>query len=294
MKSDKIFEPKSPRTFVVLDIESAVTDETGHKRYQAMERWAPKPGDQPSRRGYTRSEDPCQTPRWPFQTIVTAAIMVLVEHEDGGIDVTRFVTLSQPDHDERAIVTGILQVLGDAPKSAELVSWAGMLHDVPMITLAAMRQGLTLPKGWGWLGFGGNDAVRHLDFARTTTGGFKMKPVHMAEVLATLDIPAKISVPAYAVARLIYAGEWDQVQEAAEGDAISTVLLLARWRQLHDGRADIDVVEDRILRKIIELRAGRGYVKALQARRQARFGQAVRDAENDAERLAPWLDRDAA
>lgn len=294
MKITTTFEPRAPRTFVVLDLESAVTDETGHKRYLAMERWSPGTGAQPSRRGYTRSEDPCVCPRWPFQTIVTAAIMVLTEDESGGIGVTRFTTLSQPEHDERDIVAGILQVLSEVPKTAELVSWAGMLHDVPMLTLAAMRHGLTLPKGWGWLGFGGNDTVRHLDFARTTTGGFKMKPVHLAEVLASLDIPAKISVPAFAVARLIYAGQWDAVQEAAEGDVISTALLLARWRQLHDDRTDIDVVEERILRQVVELRDGRGYVNALQARRQARFGQAVRDAAHDAAKLAPWLDQEAA
>lgn len=294
MKYENIFEPRPPRAYVVLDIESAVTDETGHRRYQQMERWTPPADGQPSRRGYTRSEDPCLTPRWPFQTIVTAAIMVLVEHDDGGIDVARFTTLSQPDHDERAIVAGILQVLAEAPPGAELVSWAGMLHDVPMLSLAGMRHGLSLPKGWGWLGFGGNDPVRHLDFARTTTGGFKMKPVHMAEILASLDIPAKISVPAFAVARLTYAGQWDAVQEACEGDVISTALLLARWRQLHDPRADVNVVEDRILRRVIELRAGRGYVAELKARRAGQFGTKFAEVANDATALAPWLDQDVA
>lgn len=294
MKIENIFEPRRRRVYVVLDIESAVTDDTGHRRYQQMERWAPQSGEQPSRRGYTRSEDPCLTPRWPFQTIVTAAIMVLVEHDDGGIDVARFTTLSQPDHDERAIVAGILQVLAEAPAGAELVSWAGMLHDVPMLSLAAMRHGLSLPKGWGWLGFGGNDPVRHLDFARTTTGGFKMKPVHMAEVLASLDIPAKICVPAFAVARLIYAGEWDAVQEACEGDVVSTALLLARWRQLHDGRTEAGVVEDRILRRVIELRAGRGFVAALEARQAARFAAQLARGENDAAARSPYPVRDAA
>ncbi len=290
----RIFEPRQPRTYVVLDIESAVTDETGHQRYLAMERYVPSNDDVPGRRGYKRSEDPLTTPRWPFQTIVTAAILVLTEHADGNIDVTRFVTLSQPDHDERAVVAGILQVLAEAPKNAELVSWAGMIHDVPMLVLGAMRHGLTLPKGWGWLGFGGGDPVRHLDFARVMTGGFKMKPVHMAEVLASLDIPAKISVPAFAVARVIYAGEWDLVQEACEGDVISTVLLLARWRQLHDPRADAGVVEDRILRRVSELRAGRGYVAALQAREQARFTAQLDRAANVAEAIATMPDRDAA
>lgn len=271
MKFDHMFEARPPRAYIVLDLESAVTDETGHKRYQATERWAPSDRLKPSRRGYTRSEDPLICPRWPFQTIVTAAIMVIIEQQDGGIEIARFTTLSQPDHDERAIVGGILQVMREAPKEAELVSWAGMLHDVPMLSLAAMRHGMTLPPGWRWMAFGGNDPVRHLDFARTTTGGFKMKPVHMAELLASLDIPSKISVPAFAVARLIYAGHWDAVQEACEGDVISTALLLARWRQLHDNRASAHVVEDRLLRQIIALRSGRGYTATLQARRRDRF-----------------------
>ena len=122
MKIDNPFEPRRPRSYVVLDIESAVTNETGHKRYQSMERYAPSNDDQPSRRGYKRSEDPLTCPRWPFQTIITAAVMVLVEHSDGNIDVSRFVTLSQPDHDEQQVVKGVLQVLADAPEGAELVS----------------------------------------------------------------------------------------------------------------------------------------------------------------------------
>lgn len=294
MKIEGLFEPRRPRAYVVLDIESAVTDETGHRRYQAMERYVPGNDDQPSRRGYSRSEDPLMTPRWPFQTLVAAAVMVLVEHPEGNIDVSRFVTLSQPDHDERGVIAGVLQVLADAPQGAELVSWAGMLHDVPLLTLGAMRHGLTLPKGWGWLGFGGNDPVRHIDFARTTTGGFKMKPVHMAEILASLDIPAKISVPAFAVARMIYAGQWDAVQEACEGDVISTALLLVRWKQLQDSRADTASVEDRILRRVIELREGRGYVAELEARRVARFAAQLERAANDAAVLAPWLVDEAA
>lgn len=294
MKIDNPFEPRRPRSYVVLDIESAVTDETGHRRYQAMERYVPSDDDQPSRRGYKRSEDPLTTPRWAFQTIVTAAAMVLVEHPDGNIDVSRFVTLSQPDQDERAVIAGILQVLADAPEGAELVSWAGMIHDVPLLTLGAMRHGLTLPKGWGWLGFGGNDPVRHIDFARTTTGGFKMKPVHMAEILASLDIPGKISVPAFAVARLIYAEQWDAVQEACEGDVISTALLLARWKQLQDPRADAASVTDRILRRVIELRGGRGYIAELEARRVQVFATQIARAANDAATLAPWLSDEAA
>ena len=294
MTFDNPFESKKKRSYIVLDIESAVIDEAGHKRYQAMERWTPREDEQPSRRGYTRSEDPCKTPRWVFQTITTAAMMLLVEDDQGGVDVSRFVTLSAPDHDERAVVAGVLQVLGEAPEGAEIVTWMGLAHDLPVLISACMRHGLTLPKGWGWLAFGGFHKERHLDLARAYTAGMKMKPIHLAEVLAAMDIPGKITCPPFAVTSLIYAGRWDEVQEACEVDVISTALLLARWRRLTDRRAEANAVEDRILRRAIELRAGRSYVVALAVHREHRFGVLLEKAANDASRLAAWLDQDAA
>lgn len=284
---------RTPRSWIVLDVESAVLDDTAHKRYQAMERWVPS-DDKPIRRGYQRSEDPLTCPRWPFQTITTAAIMVLVEDRQGGMDVSRFVTLSAPDHDERAVLAGILQVLGEAPTDAELVSWGGLAHDVPIIVASCMRHGMTLPSAWKWLGFGGFHRERHIDLCRVMTAGMKMKPVHLAEVAASMDIPAKITAPPFAVTSMIYAGRWDAVQECCEGDVISAALLLARWYTLLDPRAQADAVEDRILRRVIELREGRGYVAALEAHRQARFASKFEKAANDAAVLAPWLDQEAA
>ncbi|WP_303762753.1 hypothetical protein [Sphingobium yanoikuyae] len=119
-------EPRN-RSWIIFDIESAVTDESGHRRYQQMERYVPRDDDddQLGRRGYKRAEDPLKTPRWIFQSITTASAMVLTEHPDGNADVTRFVTLSAPDHTEKEIVAGLLDVLADAPADADLVSWAG-------------------------------------------------------------------------------------------------------------------------------------------------------------------------
>jgi 3'-5' exonuclease len=286
-------EPARSRAFVILDIESAVIDETGHKRYLAMERWKPD-GKAPSRRGYKRGDDPLVCPRWPFQTITTASVMTLIEHVDGNTDVAAFDTYSAPDLNEREVTVGVIKSLAAAPTGAELVTFAGMMHDIPMCTLAAMRHGLTLPPAWRWLAFGGADRARHLDFARIMSGGMKMKPVHMAELLASLDIPAKISAPAFAMARHIYAGNWDLVQEGCEGDVISTALMLARWRGLIDPRAPMEAVEDRILRRIVELRPNRSYTKTLQARQGRKFARLLMEAANDMATLAPWLEEDAA
>src|SRR3546814_11293130 len=95
-----------------------------------------------------------------------------------------------------------------------------MVHDIPLIMMAAYSHGLTLPRGWRWLSFGGNDPARHLDFASIVTGGFKIKPIHLAEVLAALDIPAKMNAPAFAVTGLIYAAPSDAVPEARNCDHI--------------------------------------------------------------------------
>ena len=40
MTNEPIFRPTEPPCYVVIDIESAVIDETGHKRYQTMEQVA--------------------------------------------------------------------------------------------------------------------------------------------------------------------------------------------------------------------------------------------------------------
>lgn len=282
------------RTYLVFDLESAVLDESGHRRYLQMERYVPGPDDQPSRRGYKRSEDPLKTPRWVFQSIVTASVMLLAEHPEGNLEVSRLVTLSAPDHSEREIVEGLLQIFQDAPENTELVSWGGCMHDIPMLVCGAMRYGLTLPRAWQWMSFGGDGRNRHIDFARILTGGLKMKPIHQSEYLAALDIPGKLSAAPWQVAQLIYAGNFDRVQEVCEGDVISCALLLARWRKLHDPRVGHEVVEERILRQVSELRAGRGYVGQLRAGRTASFKAHLEQAVLDMERLAPWLIDEAA
>jgi hypothetical protein len=294
MKIDITREPRGPRSYILIDLESAVLDEAGHRRYQDMERWSPSSAGSPSRRGYERHEDPLKTPRWVFQTVVCASVMLMIEHADGNVDVTRFETFSAPQHDERAIIAGVLDVLAGAPRGTELVSWGGAMHDLPVFLCAVLRHKLSLPTDWRWMGYGGDGRVHHIDFARVLTGGFKMKPIHQSEYAAALDIPAKITAAPFMVTKLIYREQWDLVAEICEGDVITGALLLVRWRRLFDDRTEVDAAEDRVLRRICEMRSGRGYVAALQARRDQRFSAQVEKAANDAVTLAPWLEQDAA
>lgn len=274
-------DPSSPRCYVVLDLESAVIDDAGHQRYRAMERWTPADAESArSRRGYEVSKDPLLTPRWPFQTVVALSAMVLVEHCDGNLELARFDTFNAPRLDEKGVIASLFHLLAQLPPGAEMVTWAGASHDLPLIILAALRNGVPLPKGWGWLAFCGDGRGNHIDLCRVLTGGSKMKLVHMAEYLAALSVPAKLTAPPFAVASLIAAGDFGSLEEVVEGDVISTALLLVRWRSLLDSRAQFDVVEDRLLRQVEEQRPGRAYQAALEQHRQQILRRWVQEEED--------------
>lgn len=265
------------RTYAIIDHESSAIDRTAHDRYLRMERFA-RGLDQGARNQRGGRNDALHSPRWVFQEIVTASIMICTEHADGNIEPMQFVTLSAPDHDERTIIKGLLDVLDDAPPRTELVSWGGVWHDVPLLVARAMRHGLTLPREWAWMAWGSHGPQKHIDLLRVLTGGAKMKPIHMTELAAALDIPAKLTQPAWAGSRLIEQGDFEAVQEMCECDIITTALLLSYWRQLIDGRAPIEVAQDRILRRVEELRAGRSYIPAITAKRAALFAERARAA----------------
>lgn len=278
---DKHLSDAQPRCYIVLDIESAVIDEAGHRRYQAMERWTGGPDEPKSRRGHKPEEDSLKTPRWPFQTIAAVSVIVLFEHCQGSIEVSRFETFAAPDLDERGIVLGLYQLLSELPERAEVASWGGGWHDFPLLKIAALRHGLSLPQNFKWMAWSGEGKANHIDLCRVLTGGSKMKPVHLSEYAASLNVPAKITAPPFAVAGLIKAGDFESVIEVVEGDVITTALILARWRKLLDPRARCDVAEDRILRQIEELRGTRRYIPALRAHREMLRRRLIMEAAND-------------
>ena len=280
---DKHLNDAQPRCYIVLDIESAVIDRAGHRRYQAMERWTGEPDDPKSRRGHKPEEDSLKTPRWPFQTIVAVSAMILFEHSQGSIDVSRFETFAAPDLDERGIVLGLYQLLSELPEHAEIVTWGGAWHDLPLLKNCTLRHGLSLPRGRAWMAWSGEGKANHLDLCRILGAGSKMKPTHMSEYAASLNIPAKITAPPFAVAGLIKAGDFESVVEVVEGDVITTALILARWRKLLDPRARCDVAEDRILRQVEELMGTRRYIPALRAHRKMLRQRLILEAANDSD-----------
>lgn len=277
------------RHYMIIDIESAVTDKSGHLRYQAMERYVPQPVNNYARQGRAAEDRELQSPRWPFQTISAACVMHCVEHDQGGIEPVEMLTWSGDCYDERAIVAGVLKALAAAPEGAELVSWQGAWADLPHLVRAAAQHGLTLPKGWGWMAWTGEGRVAHIDLARCFSGGAKMKQIHMTEFAAALDIPAKMTLAPYRVAPAIIAGNHSLVAEAVESDVITTAMLLGSWRRLVDPKGSLFGCHDRIVRRVIEMRPDRSYVADLEEWRACRTAEAMQAANDDGLFLAPQL-----
>lgn len=259
------------RFYAIVDLESMVAEDE-HRQYQATERFRPRAGQRDSgRRGLRGANDPLTSPRWMFQQIMVATIMVCATHDDGNIVPSSLHTFTAADFDESSILEQLFTVVGDLPPGTELVTYGGCWADVPLVVVRAMKHGLTLPRPWKWMAWGGQGNVPHIDLMRVLTGSSKMKASHMAEFAAVCDIPAKMSAAPWSAAELIRRSEWDRVAEMGEADCITTALLFAAWRRLHEGGAGVEVVHDRIYREVETLCAGRRYIPIIKERRRQLF-----------------------
>lgn len=267
------------RFYIFIDSESVVA-EGEHASYQAIERFTPRPGQRDSgRRGKRGRHDPLTSPRWMFQQIKVASLLVCATHDDGNIVPVSFDTFSAATLDEKAILEKVFAIVDQfPPDSTELVSYGGCWADVPRLLVRGMKYGLVLPRPWhSWVPFGGQGKVPHIDLMRCLTSASKMTASHMAEFAAVMDLPAKMTAVPWAAAELIRRADWQRVEEMCEADCITTALLFARWRRSFGG-PPADVVEDRICRMVEELCPGRRYIPALKARRQAIHDQRVQEA----------------
>lgn len=266
------------RFYVFIDTESVVAEDE-HVRYQAMERFTPRKGQRDSgRRGQRGRNDPLTNPRWMFQEIKVASVLVCGTHDDGNIVPVSFDTFSAAKWDEKAVLQQLFAVVDSLPTDTELVSYGGAWADVPRLLIRAMKHDLQLPRPWrSWVQWGGQGRTGHIDLMRLLTGSSKMTASHMSEFAAVIGLPAKMTAAPWAAAELIRRGEWRKVEEMCEADCVTTALLFARWRRTFDGPS-ADIVEDRICRVIEELCPGRGYIPALNARRREIHDLRVREA----------------
>jgi len=225
----RIWKTDTPGYVVVLDAECRY-DHQVHGRYLAAERCTP--ADIADLHPRERRHDPRATPRWPCQQIVALSWLVLTDGDDG-LRPIRMETRGCPEQDEAGIVAAFLADMEQLGR-VQLISWGGFHADVPQILLAAAAAGQKLPTSLTALHSPWRrEASGHCDLMTEMCGG--AKPAHLAEVAAKFGVPAKLTCRPDQVSLLMGQGKWSSVKAVAEGDVLTTTLLLMRWRHLLDG-----------------------------------------------------------
>ena len=193
-------------------------DAFGHATYQAAERFDPDGIER------LRDKDPRIEPRWVFKRPV-AISWLLLQEEDGKLSPASFRCVGLPEMTEVEMLGEFFSAVNALSSNVPIVTWGGSSSDEPQIRLAAMRHGLALPNRFRVPfeagkrhGHGHVDLMTHLcgDAAR----------VHLAEICASLRIPAKVVAAPTATAELITRGRWSQVKAVCEGDTLATAALL--------------------------------------------------------------------
>lgn len=268
----RVFKPAVPRFTVVLDAE-VIYDDAAHARYQAAERFDPTDTrPMPARKA---AKDPRVTPRWPCQRITALSWLVMTDGVDG-LRPLRLETASRPEQAEADIIRSFFRDM-ESLKAVELVTWGGHHSDLPQILLAAMVAGVPLPSNLAGLAYPWRrEASGHIDLSSRVTGG--ADAVHLAEVAAALNIPAKLTCRPNLVSQLMGRGKWSGVRSVVEGDVMTTALILMLWRHLSgETMSRLEAVR-RLTRFIAQNCAHRPY-----AADWVRFGEAELDAAFAAE-----------
>lgn len=165
-----------------------------------------------------------------FKHPVAISWMVLADDEDGVPAPVALRTVGYPEQSEREM---LVEFFADVSSYANvsLVSWGGGATDIPQVMLAASRLGVSLPQCLQ--AFGSPFDMRgrcHVDLMLAMNHGAAR--VHLAEMAAALNLPAKPLGAPGAVAGYIEAGKWSLVKATAEADVYTTSLILAHYLAL--------------------------------------------------------------
>ncbi|WP_430388377.1 hypothetical protein [Blastomonas fulva] len=160
--------------FTFYDVES-VWDEHLHESYREI--------------------DPAAQPhvRMASKRIFAAAAFDLTLSDDGNISCERISSWTQYDHgDEEAVVRGLFDHLRANPDRVA-AAFGSVAVDLPLLTLAAMEYGLTLPAQLlQRKHFPRSGPIRpHLDLGLSLKGSGKTW-THLSEVLIRLGLPSQL------------------------------------------------------------------------------------------------------
>lgn len=201
--------PRPVRTYLVADFEY---------------RW-----DREAFAAYLEAEgrDTREEPLWPFHEIVAASWLVLRFHPGDQVpEIDPPVVMAMDSSDERTIVEALFAELAADPFAC-LTTWGGEGKDLAVLRRCAATHDLLLPQQ---MRDGSPHTRTRLDLCRATT--VQARPVHLPELAAAVDIPAKPS-PSRWIGRLVEEGRWPDVRDQVLADVLTTAVLAVRHLASH-------------------------------------------------------------
>ena len=159
--------------------------------------------------------------RWPFRKVCSASILTFSITDEGLFEFGHMN--SYAGSDEKDVITRLFNRLRELP-GYQLVTWAGLSHDLPILRMGAAVYEILLPSQLVHNArFGGR--YQHLDLA------VEMKAhgmyAHLSEIATRLKLPVKFGGSAARVPVLVEQKRWDHLMELADSDVIVTSMVLA-------------------------------------------------------------------
>lgn len=176
-----------------------------------------------ARAGYEPGEDYAP---WPLHQLACASLLVVETSGTAGLSF-RIRSVTRDDHGERGIVEVVERELGT---SAELITFNGAAHDLPILLARGLLGGVAMPAIGRFAT--GTVMARHGDLMRE----LKVQgapPTSLKHLCAPLQIPVKQS-PHDRVASLAAQGNWAAVARYCEADVIATWVAAQLWRSTAD------------------------------------------------------------
>jgi predicted PolB exonuclease-like 3'-5' exonuclease len=218
-------------------------------------------------------KDPLINIRWPFRRPVAISWLILQKDDGGILSPVRLKTVGLPEYSEQQMLSEFFMDIASLEQFM-MVSWGGCFADIPRLLLAAMNQGMTLPASLHSFARPFDRKRPHFDLMKAVSGG--TDNVHLTEVAAAMEIPAKtLGVPT-AVAGFIAAGKWSSVKAVCEGDVIATAFILLRYLSLTSGASKFSTADR--LASFAARQTHRPYAEVYAAHRDQLREQADADA----------------
>lgn len=227
------------RSYAVLDIET----QDDHLRYHLYSRLDPRPAKL----------------RWPFKLVCSAALLTFSVDEDGRFEAGQLD--SWADDDEGAVLRAVFDRLHLLPDH-QLVTWAGISHDLVITRMSAMEHGLRLPRQ---LVHGAREHGRwlHRDLEIEMMAG-SGQHAHLSEVATRLMLPVKFADRASMVPNLLETGKLQRLKAIPEADVLTTGLVLCRQLAIHGELGCATTAQIRMLQRVVEQRPEARYREYLQ------------------------------